>query len=41
LTLLYNIYEIKPYSEGVTVLTLEYDKLDQLLSEEAKNLIQY
>lgn len=41
LTLLYNIYEIKPYSEGVTILTLEYDKLDQILSEEAKNLIQY
>lgn len=36
---LYNIYEIKPYSDGITKLAIPYTQINDLLSPKAKELI--
>jgi len=37
---LYNVYEIKPYSDGTTKLEIPYNKIMSLLSEEGKNILR-
>lgn len=37
---LYNIYEIKPYSEGITRFTIPYDAVAHLLSDTGKSYFQ-
>jgi len=37
---LYNIYEIKPYVSGITELLIPYEKVDSLLTPQAKQIIQ-
>ncbi|MFB5946539.1 DUF3298 and DUF4163 domain-containing protein [Albibacterium profundi] len=39
LLFLYNIYEIKPYSDGITELTIPYTQIENLLTPKAKELI--
>jgi len=37
---LYNIYEIKPYVSGITKLLIPYEKIDSLLTPQAKQIIE-
>lgn len=39
LLFLYNIYEIKPYSDGITELAIPYTQIEGLLTPKAKELI--
>lgn len=39
LLFLYNIYEIKPYVDGITELRVPYSELDHILTEKAKAII--
>src|SRR5690606_40164762 len=37
---LYNVYEIKPYSDGVTRLEIPYSEIISLMSEEGKDILK-